>query len=79
MDDSKLYAFLRELNDDADKLAEFENDPDAAMSTAGLSSEEKEVVKSGDEAKIMGLLGSKESMAAFRVIRIRNIRIRFGV
>ncbi|WLA39759.1 hypothetical protein QNJ95_44205 [Bradyrhizobium elkanii] len=80
MAESKLYEFLRELNDDSNKLTEFENDPEAAMTAAGLTNEEKEVVKSGDEEQIMRQLGAQDAaQAAFRVIRIRNIRIRFGV
>jgi hypothetical protein len=78
MADSKVYDFLRSL-DDSDKLAAFENDAEKAMEAAGLSNEEKEVIKSGDEERIMGLLGTQGAEAAFRVIRIRNIRIRFGV
>jgi len=80
MAESKLYAFLQELSEKPDKLAEFEQDADKAMTASGLSEEEKELVKSGDEEKIMRQLGSQEgAAAAFRVIRIRNIRIRFGV
>lgn len=80
MAESKLYDFLRDLNDDTNKLTEFENDPEAAMDAAGLASEEKEAVKSGDEERIMRQLGAEGAgQVAFRVIRIRNIRIRFGV
>ncbi|MCS3476068.1 hypothetical protein M2212_002914 [Bradyrhizobium elkanii] len=39
MADSELYEFLRELNDDSNKLTEFENDPEAAMNAAGLTNE----------------------------------------
>jgi hypothetical protein len=78
MHESKLYDFLRGLNDDPYKLTEFENDPEQAMTAAGLTEEEMDIVKSGDEERIMRHLGGNPSPAA-RVIRIRNIRIRFGV
>jgi hypothetical protein len=80
MADSKLYGFLKELSENPDKLAEFEKDAEQAMTASGLSQEEMDVVKSGDEERIMRQLGSQDSaLAAFRMLRIRNIRIRFGV
>ena len=81
-EESKLYSFLRELSENPDTLAKFEEDAHKAMTEYGLGAEEKDLLLSGDEERIMQALGpipGPGARATFRVIRIRNIRIRFGV
>lgn len=75
MSNSNLFDFLRGLTEDPQKLADFENDPQQAMMSAGLTEEEMEAVVGGNETQLSGLLGEAAS-ARFRLIRIRNIRIR---
>lgn len=79
MNNSKLYDFLRALSDDPNKLTEFENDPEQAMTAAGLTEEEKDLIKSGDEQRIMRHLGGQNPSTFPFGLRIRNMRIRFGV
>ena len=83
MPSSKLYEFLKALSESEEKLSAFERDADEAMTAAGLSEDEKDLVRSGDEQRIMRHLGSEEGTgtAARRFsYRIRNIRVvRFGV
>jgi hypothetical protein len=76
MNNSALFDFLRQLTEDSQKLADFEKDPRKAMMTAGLTEEEMEAIVGGNESSISSLLGGSASPAFFRVIRIRNIRIR---
>ncbi len=47
-----LREFLTALATDASQLTAFQANPDKAMQDAGLSSEEQELVKSRDEARI---------------------------
>lgn len=54
----KLIDFFTSLQD-AEKLKKFRSDPDAAMDEAGLSAEEKALVKRGDEQEIRTLLGGR--------------------
>lgn len=47
-----LREFLSALATDADQLAAFQANPDKAMQDAGLSSEEQELVKSGNQERV---------------------------
>ena len=52
----KLVDFFLSLGDDA-RLKKFQADPEAAMNDAGLSDEEKELVRGGDEDRIRKFIG----------------------
>jgi hypothetical protein len=73
---SKLYDFLRELSDSPDKLALFERDAEEAMKASELSVEEQDLVRSGDEERIMLYLGSEIQIRMLR-LRIQPPLIRF--
>jgi hypothetical protein len=75
--ESNLAKFVRELSESTERVEEFSDDPEAAMSAAGLSEEEKEIIRRGDEEEILKAIG-KDVLGIPAVIRIRNIRI-FGV
>jgi hypothetical protein len=53
----KVIQFLTELSQNPEMREAFKNDPDACMDAAGLSNEEKDVLKSGDPDKIRSHLG----------------------
>jgi len=83
-EEPKLYQFLRELAENPDMLAKFETDAYKTMTDYGLNAEEKDLVLSGDEERIMQAFGAipgpgPAPVRYIRVVRIRNIRIRFGV
>jgi hypothetical protein len=76
MKNTALFDFLRQLTEDPQKLADFEKDPQKSMMSAGLTEEEMEAIAGGNESSISSLLGDSATAAVFRVIRIRNIRVR---
>ena len=53
----KAADFVISLSKDPQKRAAFKQDPDGTMSAAGLSEEDKKVIKSGDPQKIREHLG----------------------
>jgi hypothetical protein len=53
---AKMIDFFTSLQN-AEALKQFQADPDAAMAAAGLSDEEKALVKRGDQAELRTLLG----------------------
>lgn len=53
----KAADFIAQLSENPQKRDEFKQNPDAAMDKAGLSSEDKAVLKSGDPKKIRDHLG----------------------
>lgn len=53
----KAAAFIAKLSKDPKKAAQFKKDPDAAMKGAGLSAEDKAVLKTKDAKKIRKHLG----------------------
>jgi hypothetical protein len=62
---SKLAELLLKLQEDLKYLAEFTKDPDKVMIDAGIISDEvRNIMKSGDEAKIRRLLLADEAAAA---------------
>lgn len=76
--ESNLAKFVREMSEATERLEEFSTDPEASMSAAGLSEDEKEIIRRGDEGEILNAIGS-DANAVRLMIRIRNIRIRFGI
>lgn len=55
-----LLDFLNNLDQDAAALEAFKNDPQAAMTQAGLSSAEQQAVLSGDKSALAKLAGVNE-------------------
>lgn len=53
----KAAKFVIELSKDPHKRRAFKQDPDGTMDAAGLSTEDKQVLKSGDPQKIREHLG----------------------
>jgi hypothetical protein len=74
--DSNLAKFVRELSEGADRQEEFSADPERAMEAAGLSEEEKEILRRGDEQEILNAIGIEKG-GILLMIRIRNMR--FGI
>jgi hypothetical protein len=54
-----LKEFLTAIATDAEQLAAFQADPDKAMQSAGLTPEEQELMKSGDEQRTREYLQGK--------------------
>jgi hypothetical protein len=73
--ESNLARFVREMSEAAARLEEFEEDSERVMNEAGLSEEEKRIVRSGDEAEILAAIGEIREQAA--PVQIRPPRIRF--
>jgi len=64
-DRSKAAEFILKLQEDLKFLAEFTKNPDKAMIDTGINSEKvRNIIKSGDEAKIRRLLLADEAAAA---------------
>lgn len=53
----KAANFIAKLSKDPKKAAQFKKDPDAAMKGAGLSAEDKAVLRTKDSKKIRKHLG----------------------
>ena len=66
---SKLVELLQRLGADAKLASAYEENPDAVMQEAGLSDEEREVLKSGDIEKIREATGLKELERTNIIIR----------
>lgn len=49
--------FLAELSQDPVSMEDYWKDPDSFLAAADLTAEEKEVLRSGDAARLEGLLG----------------------
>lgn len=58
---SKLIDFLTKLGADADYAAQYEKDPAATMTAAGLTAEEQQLVLSGDVESIKQAAGLSSS------------------
>ncbi|MES2039021.1 MAG: hypothetical protein V4495_14395 [Pseudomonadota bacterium] len=54
---SKLLEYLNTLDKDADALTSHRSDPDAAMTSFGLTAAEQAAVLSGDKAAVAGIVG----------------------
>lgn len=54
-----LRAFMVRLATDPERLAAFIDDADAAMADAGLSAEERELVRSGDQDRLYEALADR--------------------
>jgi hypothetical protein len=52
------------MSEAANRLEDYESDPERAMSEAGLSEEEKEIVRRGDEDEILSACGWPVTAAA---------------
>lgn len=74
-----LANFVRQMSEAADLLEEYERDPEKAMTAAGLTEEEKAVIRSGDEDQILQAIGLEATALPRFRFRIRNIRVRFGI
>lgn len=72
--ESTFAKFVREISEAATRVEEFEADPDRVMSEAGLSEEEKDIVRRGDEEEILNAIGQTPAHTA-PVIRIMRIKI----
>ncbi len=55
--DNRLGRFIADLATSPDKLRRYKADPEAAMTAAGLSDEEKRVLRTGDFRLICDYLG----------------------
>jgi hypothetical protein len=53
----RVSRFLISLSQDPDKLDRFKSDPDSVLADSDLTSEEKAIVRSGDEEAIRKSLG----------------------
>jgi hypothetical protein len=58
---SNLSKFLLDLGTNPDKLAKLRASPEQTMSQAGLSEEEKAIVRSGDPARIRAAITTTKS------------------
>ena len=66
---SKLIDFLTKLGADADYAAQYEKDPSATMSAAGLSAEEQKLVLSGDVEQVKQATSLETVQMITRVIK----------
>jgi hypothetical protein len=73
--ESNFARFVREMSEASNRLEEYEREPERVMSEAGLSEEEKEIVRRGDEDEILSAIGWPVSSAAPLQLRIL-LRIR---
>ena len=62
--ESNFARFVREMSEAANRYEEYESEPERVMSEAGLSEEEKEIVRRGDEDEILSACGWPVSSAA---------------
>jgi hypothetical protein len=56
----KVVDFLKKLSKDASFKAEYDQDPDAVMKSAGLTEEEGKLILSGDRKKIADYVGPEQ-------------------
>ena len=56
-EESRFARFIADLALDPGKLTQYQKDPEAAMQAAGLSDEEKAVLRTGDFSVICDFLG----------------------
>ena len=73
--ESNFSKFVREMSEAAARMEEFDENPERVMSEAGLSEEEKELVRAGDEEAILTALG-QEGLEALPIITIMRVRFR---
>ena len=64
----QLKGFLKSLNEDPEKRARFQDDPDGTMEAHGLSDEQKTLVKSGDKKKIQDVAGLEDAETRFLIV-----------
>jgi Aromatic-ring-opening dioxygenase LigAB, LigA subunit len=74
--ESNLARFVREMSEADARLEEFEEDSERVMNEAGLSEEEKEIVRRGDEAELLAAIGEVPEHGAPPTIRPPRIRFR---
>ena len=72
--ESNFTRFIRETSEAVDRVEAFDEDPERAMSEAGLSEDEKELVRRGDEEEILSALGQQ---VGFVHLIIGPLRVRF--
>lgn len=65
---SNLLDFLNNLDQDAAALEAFQNDPQAAMTQAGLTSAEQQAIMSGDKSAMAKLAGVSEESFPLPII-----------
>jgi hypothetical protein len=73
--ESNFARFVWEMSEAANKLEEFEEDSERVMSEAGLSEEEKQIVRRGDESEILAAIGEPPEHGAPLTIRPPKIRL----
>lgn len=73
---SNFVKFVWEMSEAAFRLEEFDEDPERVMSEAGLTEEEKEIVRRGDEEEILAAIGQMPEHSTILTIRIPRIRFR---
>lgn len=59
-----LRAFMVRLASDPERLSAFIADPERAMNEAGLSDEERQLVRSGDQNRLYAALASRPAVHA---------------
>ena len=59
-DDNRLGRFIADLATNPTALKAYKTDPEAAMSAAGLSEDEKRAVRAGNFRAIVDMLGAGE-------------------
>lgn len=64
---SKLLDFFLSLND-GETLKRFQADPESAMSAAGLSDDDKALIRSGDEARVREALGEAGAGISYVIV-----------
>lgn len=60
MSKQAIIDFLNELSEDPELRDDFREDPDSALEGRDITSEEAEMLKSGDADRIRGFLGSAQ-------------------
>ena len=60
MSENRLGRFIADLATNPATLKAYQADPEAAMSAAGISENEKSAVRSGNFRAIVGMLGEDE-------------------
>ncbi|AKT42980.1 hypothetical protein [Chondromyces crocatus] len=64
---TKLVDFFLALGEE-ERLKQFQTDPEAAMTAAGLSDEEKVLVRAGDEDRLRKVIGDEPRASGMRFI-----------
>lgn len=75
---SNFVMFVWDMSEAAYRLEEFDEDPERVMSEAGLSEEEKEIVRRGDEGEILAAIGEMPECGSPLIIKNPKIVRRRG-